>query len=252
MESPTRTALGRGALCALLAAAVPALAGPPFTTDDPEPVDLGHTEVYVALAETKTAGGWSGDAPFVEYNYGAAPGLHLHVGMPLAFSAPTDGASHIGPGDAEAGAKYRFLEESGSVPMMAVYPTVFAPTGKASDGLGSGDWQAFLPLWLEKNWGSWQVNTGAGYWLDFAAASQNHWFAGVQVQKDLSAFLTLGGEIVHDAGQLPWDGQSTGFNLGAVCNLSENDHVLFSAGRGLTQVAATNEVSSYLAYQRTW
>jgi len=241
-----------GALCALLVVAAPTPAGPPFATDDPEPVDLGHTEVYVALAETKTTDGWTGDAPFVEYNYGAAPGLHLHVGMPLAFSAPAQGASHIGPGDAEAGAKFRFVEEDGAIPMMAVYPTVFAPTGKASEGLGGGDWQAFLPLWLEKNWGPWQVNTGAGYWMDFAAPSQNHWFMGVQVQKDLSSALTLGGEIIHDAGGAPWDGQSTGFNLGVVCNLTENDHILLSAGRGLTQVAATNEFSSYLAYQRTW
>jgi len=252
MEAPTRTVLPRGALCALLALAAQGLAGPPFATDDPEPVDLGHTEVYIALAETKTDDGWSGDVPFVEYNYGAVPGLHLHVGMPLAFSAPTGGTSHIGPGDAEAGAKYRFLDESKMGPMMAVYPTVYAPTGKASEGLGSGDWQAFLPLWLEKNWGSWQVNAGAGYWMDFDASSQNHWFAGVQAQKDLSPLLTLGGEIIHDARQSPWEGRSTGFNLGAVCNLTGNDHVLLSAGRGLTQVAATNEFSSYLAYQRTW
>jgi hypothetical protein len=252
MEPPTPTALRLGALCALLAVAAPGLAGPPFATDDPEPVEYRHSEFYVALENTKTEDGWTGAAPFVEYNYGEAPGLHLHVGMPLAFSAPTEGTSHLGPGDAELGAKYRFLDESGSVPMMAVYPTVFAPTGKASEGLGSGAYQAFLPLWLEKNWGSWQVNTGAGYWMDFAASAQNHWFEGVQAQKDLSSSLTLGGEIIHDAGKAPWEGRSMGFNLGLVCNVTGNDHVLFSAGRGLTQVAATNEFSSYLAYQRTW
>jgi hypothetical protein len=35
-------------LCAvaLCASMEPAFAGPPFITDDPEPVDLGHWEVY--------------------------------------------------------------------------------------------------------------------------------------------------------------------------------------------------------------
>ncbi len=41
------TALSIATACLLTAAAIrPAMAGPPFITDDPEPVDLGHWEVY--------------------------------------------------------------------------------------------------------------------------------------------------------------------------------------------------------------
>jgi hypothetical protein len=47
------------------------LAGPPFTTDDPEPVEYRHWEVYAASQHTKSAAGWSGTAPHFEVNYGA-------------------------------------------------------------------------------------------------------------------------------------------------------------------------------------
>ncbi len=40
----------------LLMLSRPALAGPPFVTDDPEPVELGHWEVYGFSAGTQVQG----------------------------------------------------------------------------------------------------------------------------------------------------------------------------------------------------
>ena len=62
-------------LCRLLAALLwccplAALAGPPFVTDDPEPVERGHWEFYVASQHAKTAEGWSGAIALLELNYG--------------------------------------------------------------------------------------------------------------------------------------------------------------------------------------
>ncbi|AJP48329.1 hypothetical protein PG1C_07360 [Rugosibacter aromaticivorans] len=56
-----------------------AVAGPPFLTDDPEPVEYRHHEFYIASQQTKTADGTAGTLPHIEYNYGAAPDLQLHV-----------------------------------------------------------------------------------------------------------------------------------------------------------------------------
>ena len=39
-----------------LAAATPAWAGPPFLTDDPEPTETGHWEIYGPLLETEGSG----------------------------------------------------------------------------------------------------------------------------------------------------------------------------------------------------
>jgi hypothetical protein len=46
-------------------------------------------------------------------------------------------------------------------------------------------------------------------------------------------------------------GTSTGFDLGATYDMDPMDHLLLSAGRGLTDVDG-NEASFFFAYQRTW
>jgi hypothetical protein len=57
----------------------PAHAGPPFITDDPEPVDLGHWEVYAFSAGAAGPGDASGVGPSVEVNYGGAePAAPFH------------------------------------------------------------------------------------------------------------------------------------------------------------------------------
>ena len=48
-------------------------AGPPFVTDDPEPVEYRHWEIYLASQHAKDKDGWSGTAPHFEVNYGVLP-----------------------------------------------------------------------------------------------------------------------------------------------------------------------------------
>lgn len=50
-----------------------ARAGLPFLTDDRQTGDFQHRELYVASMDFKTAGGWVGDGPRAEINYGACP-----------------------------------------------------------------------------------------------------------------------------------------------------------------------------------
>ncbi len=49
------------ALCFGLASE--ALSGPPFVTDDPQPVDYQHWEFYIASMHSELGGDWSGKAP---------------------------------------------------------------------------------------------------------------------------------------------------------------------------------------------
>ncbi len=236
----------------LLTASALAWAGPPFLTDDPEPVEYQHHEFYIGTQQTKTADGRAGTLPHVEYNYGAAPDLQLHTIVPYAFNNPATGSSQKGVGDAELGIKYRFVQETEDLPMVGVFPIVVTHTGNADKGLGNGATQVFLPLWLQKKWGEWQSYGGGGYWINHAEGARNHWFFGWQVQKEISEHLTLGGELFHNTEQAVGEGSSTGFNLGGSYNLDDHNHVLFSAGKGLTNANATNRFSSYLAYQLTW
>src|ERR1035438_2815673 len=129
--------------------------GPPFVTDDPEPVEYQHWEFYIASMHSELGGDWSGTVPQFEVNYGVVPDLQLHLIVPLAYDLPPEEVGHYGLGDIELGAKYRFIQETNGLPQVGVFPLVALPTGSAQDNLGNGHSQAFLPLWVQKNWGSW-------------------------------------------------------------------------------------------------
>jgi len=236
----------------LLFASCLAVAGPPFLTDDPEPVEYQHHEFYIATQLTKTAGGTSGTLPHLEYNYGAAPNLQLHILVPYAFSDPKGGSWESGLGDIEFGVKYRFMEETDNRPMAGIFPIVVTSTGDEKKGLGNGSAQLFLPLWLQKKWGNWQTYGGGGYWFNNARGAKNHWFFGWQLQKELSEHVTLGGEIFYNTEKVEGEGSSVGFNLGGFYHFDEHNHLLFSAGSGLSNISQTNQFSSYLGYQLTW
>jgi hypothetical protein len=112
--------------------------GPPFITDDPEPVDYQHWEFYIASQDIKTAGDWSGTAPHVEVNYGVVSNVQLHLIAPLAYDAPSSGPAHYGYGDTELGVKFRFLQETERMPQVGVFPLLEVPTGSSKDNLGNG------------------------------------------------------------------------------------------------------------------
>lgn len=251
MHSFKKTLVVSCGVIASILSATRAFAGPPYATDDPEPVDVGEHELFVAFEQERTADGSSGSLPLLELNYGAAQDLQLSIGVPFSYDDPHRGASHRGLGDIELGAKYRFLQEADNQPMVSFYPTVVAPTGDSDKGLGEEKAQLFLPIWLQKNWGDWQVNTGGGYWIDHSADARNHWFFGWQVQNHVSESWTLGAEVFHSTEEAVGEGSSSGFNLGAVFEIDERDHIVLSAGRGLSNLA-TNRFSSYVGYQLNW
>ena len=99
---PLRSA---GALAAVLLFTSPAFAGPPFITDDPEPVELGHWEVYGFSAGAFGSHDASGLGPSLEVNYGVAPNLQLHVITGLAYDDPSGSGLRMGVSDTELGAK---------------------------------------------------------------------------------------------------------------------------------------------------
>jgi hypothetical protein len=238
--------------CYLVCASLPALAGPPFITDDPETVEYQHSEFYIASQQISTSGGRGGTLPHIEYNYGAAPDVQLHILVPYAFNSPTGGVTERGVGDTELGIKYRFAQETETSPMTGIFPILLTHTGDYNKGLGAGGAQFFLPVWIQKKWGKWQSYGGGGYWISRAPDIRNHWFAGWQVQKDISEHVTLGGEVFHSTEQVTGQGSSSGFNLGGYYNFNEHDHLMLSAGKGLQNADLTDRLSTYLAYQRTW
>jgi hypothetical protein len=227
---------------------------PPFRTDDPEPVDYQHWEVYGFSTGTRATGDTSGILPGLEVNYGALPDLQLHVIAPIAFDQPSGSGTRFGYGDTELGVKYRFIEEDedGWRPQIGTFPQFEAPTGNAGRGLGAGHAREFLPIWIQKSFGDWLTYGGGGYWHNPGAGNKNYWFAGWLLQRQVTDALALGGELFHQTATSAGGHDSTGFNLGGVYDLTENYHLLFSAGRGLQEVPDTNQFSYYVAFQWTF
>jgi hypothetical protein len=123
-----------------------AIAGPPFRTDDPEPVDYTHWEFYTFTSGTHISGDTSGVGPAFEFNYGLIPNGQLHIVAPTAFDSPAGGPTLFGYGDTEIGFKYRFIEEEkdGSRPQVGMFPLIELPTGNENRGLGAGHVRVFM------------------------------------------------------------------------------------------------------------
>ena len=64
-----------------------ATAGPPFRTDDPEPVEYQNYEYYILTTGTHISGDTSGVGPAWEFNYGLIPNVQIHIIAPFAFDA---------------------------------------------------------------------------------------------------------------------------------------------------------------------
>ncbi len=225
------------------------LAGPPFLTDDPEPVDLKHWEFYLFGVMDKASDGKSGLFPAMELNYGAAPNLQLHVIVPLAFASPSQGLSHAGFGDVELGFKFRFLEETESRPQIAIFPTVVLPTGSESRGLGNGGLLIQLPIWIQKSWGVWTTYGGAGYAFNRAPGGRSYPYGGWLLQRDFGSRLTLGAEIFKQGRTAEASAGTTICNAGGQIDFTHHVSLLFSAGRS---VAGARHRVAYLALYVTW
>lgn len=236
-------------LVALVLVSGAARAGPPYSTDDPEPVAFLHWEFYLATQHVLTSNGWNGTAPHFEINFGAAPNLQLHIIAPLAYSRPSGEPTAYGPGDVELGAKLRLVEESESTPMVGIFPLLELPTGSESRGLGAGSLRTFIPLWLQKSFGQWMTYGGGGYWINPGAGNQNYWYVGWQAQRQVSKLATVGGEVFYTTADRVGGDGNLAFDVGLVLDLTEHDHVLLSAGRS---IAGDTRFQGYLSYQLTF
>ncbi len=244
--NPNRRVIAATAFLLLLVPA-PALAGPPYTTDDPEPVEFHHWEVYLASQATFGSAGLTGTAPHVEVNYGAAPGLQLHVIAPFVLAAGHGDPARYGPGDLELGAKYRFLDEDRAGVQVGTFPIVTVPTGSEARGLGEGSATVLLPIWLQKSFGPWTTYGGVGYRIRTAAAEANSWFLGWQVQRQTGP-VALGAEVYRETETDRTLAGANGFSVGAVVDVSELHHLLLSFGAG----EGRQDLHAYLGWQLTF
>ena len=239
------------ALCSRFGAAQ---AGPPYLTDDPDPVPLHDFEAYAfELSDSTPKAGTAVAGPSFEMNWGAAPNLQLHLVVPFGTAFTPNQPSASGFGDIELGAKYKLHDETRHFPEVGVFPFLELPAGDAARGLGVGATWYRLPLWLKKGFGEhWNLYGGGGAVLAHGNGYENYGFVSALLQRKLSSKLTLGGEFFAHGEEASGDfgvPRSVLANFGGSYSFTPHLQLLFAAGHS---VAFNPETYTYLAAYWTW
>ncbi|MSP03249.1 MAG: hypothetical protein EXR07_19720 [Acetobacteraceae bacterium] len=216
--------------------------------------DPGHFEINLSGQYTRVLGGTTATVPGFEINYGVIERLQISVAAQLALSHVDGVGANAGPGDVRIALKYRFIDaaKDGWRPDVAFAPAITIPSGSQQRGLGAGQIQGFLPLWVAKEFGPWTVFGGGGYTINPGPGRLNWWFAGLGVKREIDANWSFGAEIFQTTATQRGGKDSTGFNLAALYNFNETHHIMAAVGRNLLHARENNEFSALLNYQITF
>ena len=209
-------------------AASPAIAGPPYETDDPEPTELGKWEIYAFSAIDAHRGDIDGAAGF-DLNYGPVANVQLTASLPVGFAHVAGQAGwQRGVGDVELGVKYRFFERTDAGLSVAIFPRVFLPT--ASKRFGTGRTRLLLPLWVQKDSGAWSLFGGGGYEINPGRGNRDFWQAGAAITRQVAPNWSVGGEITRAGRDRDDAAATTSLGLGSIIGLGGPWSLLLSGG----------------------
>lgn len=262
MRLPNRLKMSLLALCVLFITIRSARAGPPFQTDDPEPVDLRHYEFYVFGNADATGVEMDTAGPAIEFNWGILPNTQFHIVIPAATIMPSNNISYLpsgagptafGLGDIEIGIKRRWISETKYRPMIGTFTMIEIPTGNYNLGLGVGKPWYKLPVWVQKSFGPWTTYGGAGEEIVPQTGYHNFPYAGWLVQRDLGKKWTLGTEIFSHGAEGPATPQIRSTTLidfgGYYYFRNPGFQLLFCYGH---EVSGQPETYAYLGLYWTW
>jgi hypothetical protein len=219
-----------------------AFAGPPYVSDDPEPTDYQHFEIYTFATGTTTRDGTSGQSG-IDFNYGAAPDLQLTATVPAGFDLPAGGDTSLGLSNVELAAKYRFLHQDGFGLDVSIFPRIFLPSGSAS--VGDTQPSLLLPVWVQKDWnGGWSAFGGGGCTVSERRAVDFCQMGGV-LNYQLLPKLQIGAELFHQTADASGTPATTSVGIGWRYDLNDNYHLLGYVRRGIENINETDQYSWY-------
>ncbi|MDE2134943.1 MAG: transporter [Alphaproteobacteria bacterium] len=228
----------------LLALSRPMLGGPPYITDDPEPTDYKHFEIYLFNGGTASRSG-TGIASGLDFNYGAALDLQLTAVVPVSFNDAGGGRTATDLGNIELAAKYRVLHQQGFGWDVAIFPRVFLPAGSRT--VGERHAALLLPIWIGKNWGDWSTYGGGGCEINRGGTSQNFCLMGWALAREVLPGLQMGAELYHQGADTRGERATSGIGTSVIYDIGEHYHLMGSIGPGIQNAGETNRYSWYTA-----
>jgi hypothetical protein len=220
----------------------PTLAGPPYVSDDPEPTDYRHFEIYTFNNGTSTRNG-TASAAGIDFNYGAAPDLQLTATLPAGFNRPTFGPTSVGLSNIELAAKYRFLHQDGFGLDVSIFPRVFLPSD--SNTIGDNRAGLLLPIWVQKDWGGGWSAFGGGGCMIGGLGSQDFCLAGGVLNYQLLPKLQVGAEFFHQTADRIGTPATSSLGIGVRYDLNDTYHLLGYVRRGIENANETDQYSWY-------
>ncbi len=222
--------------------ASPASAGPPYTTDDPQPTDYRHWEIYTFATGNGFRDRFEGAAG-LDLNYGVLPGVQLTATLPVEFSTGEDGS--FARGAIETGVKYRFLHRGNLA--VAIFPRLIEPP--RPDGTGFGRVMIQLPLWIQRDIGPWSIFGGGGYTINPGAGNRGFGQAGIAVTRSITDRLSLGTELNWRGADVV-DGRSyASLHIGGSYRLGGPVSLLLAGGPALSHRREGGDYNIYAALQ---
>jgi hypothetical protein len=241
--------LWRIVFVALLGLTQPVLAGPPYLSDDPEPTDYKHYEIYTFSNGTATRDGRNG-AMGIDFNYGAAPNLQLTATLPAGFENPNGGRTSVGVSNVELAAKYRFLHQDTFGWDVSVFPRVFLPS--PSSAVGDRNASLLLPIWAQKDLGGgWSTFGGGGCTIN-VDSTHNSCMTGWVVTRKIMPKLQLGVELFHRIADSSGTPASSSLGVGVTYDINDTYHLLGYVSRGIQSTNQTDQYSWYAALLTTF
>lgn len=219
--------LGLAAALLAMGTAAPALAGPPYLTDDPIPTDTGRWEIYAFSAGEGQRSSLDDESGF-DLNYGPATNIQLTATLPLAFSHDAQSGRRSGTGDLELGLKYRFFDNQKNGISAAIFPRAFLPTSSIVNGERT---RFLLPMWVGKDFaGGTSIFGGGGYEINPGPGNRNFWQGALAVTREMNKKLSLGAEIAWQGSDTARGTAQTRAGIGSVLKLSDHYALLVSGG----------------------
>ncbi|MBI4584350.1 MAG: hypothetical protein HY717_10050 [Planctomycetes bacterium] len=224
--------------------------GPPLITDDTGTPGDGVWEINLAAAAVKRQALWELEAPLADFNYGVGESVQLKLEVPWVTVHRDGEGTKNGLGNTVLGVKWRFLDEESHGVSTSIYPQVEfnSPTSSAERGVVEEGMELFLPLQLQRSFGSFSLNPEVGFAL--IEKGEEEWVFGLAAGYEAIAetFEILG--EVHVVAESDFGADELVFNFGLRWRFWDPLALIFSAGRSLRDSAGGEpEFLAYLGLQ---
>jgi len=172
----------------------PALAGPPFAVDDPGTVEAWHATLLVRYELVHSDGVDTHSIPAATLTLGLPARLEFAIDGALLNSEVAE-ARDVGFGDPAMTFKWRFLEQDGAVPSLALAYALRLPTGDEGLTADASVHSPYLTIsWqLDKQW---QLFSDVGTNSRDRGAEDPQFFAGAALGYQATGSWLIGPDLL--------------------------------------------------------